>query len=365
MIVPSDNLEVLVSPTMRCNLRCRYCYVDKNALGSSCDMTFEDMRCAFAWLREYADAVKPRILRFTWFGGEPLLLGAEFLKSALEIQGQELKGLDYVNNIQTNLVCDVKPFVELFKRYFNSSVGFSFDVNGGHRRTVDGCAVGNMVVQHVRFLQSCGISLGAVSTLTKADVGRGRYIYEAFRNLGVRFRVNRAASSPTMKAEGELLTLEEYESLVREIADCYFADEVAPVVFHNMDLMIRAYLGGRAMTCVDTEHPEKFIGLEAEGRILPRCRFCRPIGDYRHDSPQIVAARLRKTAFAYEKPGKCAECEFWGRVCIGGCPGERTCDCSASDCGYRTESTCGIWRYVADKVKEIGLSYGVYSGGDR
>lgn len=133
MIVPEDNLDVLISPTTRCNLRCGYCYVRAGGTASS-DMTPDDVVSAFHWLRRYADLIGPRRIRMTWFGGEPTLLGAGFLGEALAIQESALAGYDVVSNIQTNLTLEVGEFIPVYRRHFRSTVGFSCDTPGGCRR---------------------------------------------------------------------------------------------------------------------------------------------------------------------------------------------------------------------------------------
>lgn len=359
MIVPQGNLEVLVSPTLRCNLRCQYCYARRGGNERALDMSIDDMGVAFGWLHEYARLIRPDLIRLSWFGGEPTLLGAGYLEEALLLQEVNLRGFNVVCNIQTNLFFDPEPFLPVFHRFFRSAVGFSCDTPGGYRHTPSGRDVTETVEQNVRFLQDNGITLGAVCTVTGRDVGRGREIYDYFKKLGVRFRVNRAASAPGMRRQGLLLSVEQYEDLIIQIANCYLNDPNPTIAFHNVDLMLAAYLKGSAMICVDVERPERYMGLEAQGRIMPRCRFLPAIGDYRYDSAEAIFHRFRKMAFPYSRPQNCASCEFFGRVCIGGCAGEATCDCVYSDCGYRTETTCRLWNYVKGVLAERGLTFGM------
>lgn len=363
MNVPECNLDVLVSPTTRCNLRCRYCYVD-GSMAVPSSMTLDDADHAFRWLRDYARLIRPRRIRMTWFGGEPTLLGARFLEDALALQERHLAEFDVLSNIQTNLTLPVVEYVPIYHRYFRSTVGFSCDTPGGYRRFPDGADATDVVERHVKELQDRGVLLGAVCTLTARDRGRGGAIYEYFKNLGVRFRVNRAAASHRMSKEGLLLTISEYEDIVLQIAERYFSDPNPTISFHNMDLMVAAYLNGNAMLCVDPRNPQRYIGLEAAGRIMPRCRFGAAVGNYYTDEARDVLTRVTQMKFDYRRPQACRDCEFFGRVCLGACPGEQNCDCQSSDCGYRTEATCRIWRYVKECSILRGLEYGCFSRGN-
>ena len=358
MNVPKDTLDVLLSPTTRCNLRCRYCYVDRTTPADVADMSLSDISAAFAWLRKYACVLGAKRIRFTWFGGEPLLLGGDFLAAALEMQEKCLDGFKVLNNIQSNLTVNVKPCIPLFKRCFDGHVGFSMDNADGFRIFHDGGRTRDVVERNVKVLQSVGISTGAVCTLLRCDIGKSHEIYRYFKDLGVVFRVNRAASSPQLAEAGLLLSVSEYETIVKEITECYLNDPSPTISFHNFDMMVTSYLTGSAVLCVDTEHPEQYIGLEANGRIMSRCRFKPAMGNYGADSAQQVFDRFRSLATPHSRPDRCSECEFWGKVCLGGCIGEPCCDCMASDCGYRTEVTCELWRFVAGVLKTRGLEYG-------
>lgn len=360
MNVPKDILDVLVSPTTRCNLRCKYCYVDKTTPPSAADMSLGDMSAAFAWLRDYAGLLHVKHVRITWFGGEPLLLGYDYLRAALAIEGKTLSGFRVANSIQTNLTLDVKPFIPLFKWNFHNHVGFSLDNTTGFRISTKGSDSRLLVERNVKMLQDNGVSLGAVCTLLRSDIGKASDIYAYFKKLGVLFRVNRAASSAFLKQAGLLLSVNEYENLVMEIADCYLKDPAPTIGFHNVDMMVAAYLSGSAVLCVNTECPEYYIGLEANGRITSRCRFVPTLGDYNHESPQKVLTRIRLTACPHNRPAECADCEFFGKVCIGGCVGESNCSCMGSDCGYRTEVTCGLWKYVQRLMATRGFDYGSF-----
>lgn len=357
MIVHKDNLDVLFSPTTRCNLRCRYCYVNQGAAGSISDMTMEDVSAAYLWLKEYALLVQPKQLHITWFGGEPLLLGPDYLLEALDAQTSTLTGVSVVNYVQTNLTVNIERFVPIFKKYFNNSVGVSIDFASGCRIFPNGHDSKPVVENNIRVLKENNIKIGVVCTLTKEDLGRGAEIYTYFKRLGVLFRVNRAAASPYLTEQNKALSVSEYEEIVKEIADCYLKDPEPTITFYNIDFMIASYLQGIAVMCVDSERPYNYIGMEANGRIMPRCRFQAVIGNYHTDSAARIYDKFQSTSCKYNRPGACAECNFYGKVCIGSCIGEKDCDCMRSDCGYRTEQTCGLWKYVEDFLNSQGLSY--------
>lgn len=354
----SSVLDVLISPTTRCNLRCRYCYVNQDAASACADMNIDDLRAAYRWLSEYAKIVGVNTVRITWFGGEPLLLGVGFLE--LAVAGQRIfaeNGINCVNTIQTNLTLVNDEHARLFKESFDE-VGFSLDFGSGWRVFPNGASSLGCVEEKVRVMKAAGVPIGAVCTLTRANSGMANRIYQYFKSIGVNFKVNRAASSPDMAKAGLLLSVSEYEREVIDICDEYLADECPTIRFDNLSLMIRAWLTAQTYVCTDTERPECYIAIEARGRVLSRCRFRGEFGNYHRDPPQSVVSRFRRVAFRPQRPNACATCEFWGKVCRGPCFGEQNCDCNGSDCGYRTEVTAGLWRYVRELLDVKGLSFG-------
>ena len=351
-------LDVLISPTTRCNLRCRYCYVNQDADPACADMNVDDFMVAYRWLSEYAKIVGANTIRITWFGGEPLLLGFGFLERAVACQRIfKESGIKCVNTIQTNLTLVNDVHARLLRESFDE-VGFSLDFGSSWRVFPNGASSLERVEEKVRVMKEAGVPLGAVCTLTRANSGMASRMYQYFKSLAVNFKVNRAASSPAMAKDGLILSVSEYEKEVIDLCGEYLADKCPTIRFDNLSLMIKAWLTAQTYVCTDTEHPEHYIGIEARGRVLSRCRFRGEFGNYHRDSPQSVVSRFQRIAFRPRRPDACGTCEFWGKVCRGPCLGEPNCDCSGSDCGYRTEVTAGLWRYVRELLDAKGFSFG-------
>lgn len=354
----SNVLDVLISPTTRCNLRCRYCYVDQTSTSDKADMSLDELEASYRWLTEYVKIVGADTIRFTWFGGEPLLLGANFLEQAVSRQKIFAdNGIGCINTIQTNLTLVNDAYARLFKEVFDE-VGFSLDVGSNWRIFPDGSTSNSRVADRVGFLKAAGVPLGAVCTLTRENSGMADRIYRYFKALDVNFKVNRAASSPAMSKDGLLLSVSEYEKEVIDLFGVYLGDPHPTIRFDNLSLMVRAWLMGQTYVCTDTECPELYIAIEAKGRVLSRCRFKGEFGNYLVDSPEKVVARFRHMAFRPQRRGACVSCEFWDKVCRGPCFGEADCDCNESDCGYRTEVTAGLWQYVKNMLEAKGLQFG-------
>lgn len=350
-------LEVLFSPTTRCNLRCRYCYVNQTQPKSVSDMSIEDINTIYKWLSKFATIIKADKIRFTWFGGEPLLPGTEFLKEALAAQKSDLGTMiEVVNSMQSNLTLVTDELIPLLKEYFHSSISGSVDYQNRWRKFPNGDDSHAIVEKNIKKLLDSGINVGAVCTLTRQNIHQANEIYSYFKRLGTAFRVNRAAGTRS-RMSNEFLTVSEYNAFVKEIFDLYLSDPNPTVEFFNFTMMAKLFLSGQPAVCVDTLEPFFYLGFEAHGRITSRCRFVGQAGNYETDTPESFYQKLKASVRPHPSPQRCQGCEFFNKVCLGGCFGEMDVDCFSSNCGYRTETTYDLWCYVRDFLNSHGHKY--------
>ena len=95
--------NIMIKPAgSLCNLRCHYCYyLDKAEIygGKEPRMTLEMLE---TFVREYIAANDVPEVFFNWHGGEPLLMGLDFYKKAMEFQKKYAGGKTIHNTLQTN-----------------------------------------------------------------------------------------------------------------------------------------------------------------------------------------------------------------------------------------------------------------------
>lgn len=96
--------HVMAKPTgSRCNLRCDYCFfLEKSALYPCSDERMTD-QVAEAFTRQTIDAQQVPFVTLAWQGGEPTLMGLDFLRRALKVERDALPdGWQVERTIQTN-----------------------------------------------------------------------------------------------------------------------------------------------------------------------------------------------------------------------------------------------------------------------
>ncbi len=363
MLTPDkyDSLYIMISPTTRCNLSCKYCYVDQNLPLTYSDLSLSDIKLIYKWVYEYASEINIRRLQIEWFGGEPLIAGGEYLDKAISMQGEffPIEDFEVHNTIQTNLLLSTKPKnIALFKKHFHSYVSGSMDYRGGMRVLKNGKDSTQTVLENILKLQSNGISVGIVCTLTKSNINFVDEIYDFFKTRSIDFRVNRAAHVDNKEIESSIISPKEYSDAVKRLFELYANDPNPGIRFANFDMMVRLYLMGLSDICVTVTKPYLHLAFEAAGRLFSRCRFVSQIGDYLKERPNEVFTRLKELSSSRIAPQQCVNCHFFDKTCMGGCFGEKEVDCYHSDCGYRGETNKDLWEYLENFLKARGYEYG-------
>ncbi|MCK5506245.1 MAG: hypothetical protein KAJ10_13855, partial [Thermodesulfovibrionia bacterium] len=76
---------LILKATEKCNSNCYYCdVVHKKNTGTS--MSLETLETVFIRINEFLKAEPDERIEILWHGGEPLLLGPEYFRSALKLQ---------------------------------------------------------------------------------------------------------------------------------------------------------------------------------------------------------------------------------------------------------------------------------------
>lgn len=339
--MPENKLTVLLSPTLRCNLRCRYCYVDQ---GCHEDMNLDDFRACYSWLSDYCHHIGATRLELSWFGGEPLVYGHDALEQALEMQRDLLApcGIPWVNRMQSNLLLATEQTCQLLRQYFDSAIGGSFEPNGIQRLYPNGISSTKEAARKIAFLRDNGIRVGVVSTLMKTDLLPPSDFYAWFKNRVDAVRVNRA-HSPREGGDwsNTYLSCREYGDYVLELSRLYVEDEQPGFDFINFTSIMRAIFLHHPLECMSTMEPHWKIAISGHGVLSSYCRRKEIVlGNVYNTSPADVVATYQRYSRPIVLSGRCMECEFHQiGLCAGGCFGESDCDCAKSKCGYRTEYT--------------------------
>ena len=168
-----------------CNLDCHYCYYLDKAVqygGRQAVMSDELLEL---YVKQYIEANEVPTVQFCWHGGEPLLLGVDFYRKAMDFQQKYADGKKIENILQTNGTLVDEAWCDLFAGN-NFLVGISLDgpqdIHDAFRLTKGGRPTFERVMRTIEMFQRSGVEYNTLSVVNRLCEGRGGEIYRFFRD---------------------------------------------------------------------------------------------------------------------------------------------------------------------------------------
>ena len=339
-----------------CNLDCAYCYyLDKSELygGREPRMSLEDLE---RYVRCYIDACETDEITFNWHGGEPLVLGLDFYKKAVEFQ-QKYKGDKKISNtLQTNATLVTDEWARFFAEN-NFLLGVSVDgppeVHDRYRRDKGGAPTCEKVVKGMEKLYRAGAQYNAMATINSASEGKGLEVYQFLKGLGTAFIqfspvVEHVVwpvrnGKPDKHARPHIVDPSEpgavlapwsvspvgFGRFICDIFDYWVRHDIGRVFVNFFDCTLANWCGVQPGTCSFAETCGGNAAVEHNGDVYCCDHFVYPkylIGNIYRDSLTDMMNSPQQLRFGIDKrnslPRKCLRCEFWP-LCHGGCPKHR------------------------------------------
>lgn len=322
----SEGLVAVIKPTSRCNAGCEYC--PTRVQSPLPDLKLDLFRRLGAELLEYAKVSGKTHLTFLWHGGEPLLLGTSFYRSAWE----EFKGgsdATITHLIQTNLLLLDVEWVELL-RLHSVHVSTSVDPLGHERVYRDGRPQYPDWVEKFALACEGNLHLGIVLTVTTGLLDRAEEIYHFAKNLqtfslrpvGIRVNPVYPARAGVGAGPEDFIDPKEYGRFLVAFWERWIRDgRTFPV--SPLDEWMR----GGGYSCEFSGHcQEHFLAMNGNGDIFHCGRFADtgpPRGNIRDETLGDILARPPRLDFSTRaeqlRSGECRGCPYW-KYCRGGCP---------------------------------------------
>ncbi len=325
-----------------CNLDCSYCYyLSKEKLyeGSAFRMSEEVLE---DFTRQYIRAQPVPEAVFGWQGGEPLLMGVDFFKNAVELQQKyRPPGMHILNTIQTNGVKLDEEWCD-FLRENGFLVGISIDgpahlhdpfrVDKGGNPSFDGVMAG------LDLLKEHGVEWNVLTTVHAVNAG---HPLEAYRFLRDEVQADFVQFIPIVQRENETgyqegdqatdrsVTGAGYGDFLMGVFDEWVQNDVGRIFVQIFDIALAAWVGQRPGLCIFDETCGTALVLEHNGDLYACDHFVEPkyhLGNLATLSLTEMMDSDARRAFGLAKwetlPRYCRECEV-RFVCNGGCPKNR------------------------------------------
>lgn len=328
----SRQLSFLFVCTSGCNLACRYCYMPPT---EHTMLSYDD----FASIFEKLDGFFPPEDEFNvvFHGGEPLLLGADFYQRAFALLATSPRRIHSI--IQTNLLLMDDELLPLFVKN-DCTIGTSLDgsetMHDRNRRYRRGGGTYHDVAERIDTLRERDVPCGIIVTLTNANVGSPRELYESLRRFSgaaISFSPMYLPEDPDglMPGPGGLAVC------LTEMYDLWMADE-QPLHIVDFENVTNSLLGvARNPRCTFSGRCTSFfLAINAKGDVFPCCDFVGredlSYGNLLDASAEEVwnsrvrealSHRLDATRDSSSPLYSCSTCEFFDQ-CHGGCMAKAT-----------------------------------------
>lgn len=340
---PPMGFHVMVKPHGPiCNLACEYCYyLPKQKLypDSKCVMT-DDVLEEFT--RQYINAQKTKMVTFAWQGGEPLLMGLDFFKKAVELQEKYKKpGMQIQNTLQTNGTLIDDDWAKFFHAH-EFLIGISIDGPPELHNTYRKDKTGNGSFQRVKKglvkLQKNGVDYNILACVSQANVHHPLDVYRYFRDdLDAQFvqfipivqRDNETGHQEGLRLTDRSISGEEYGNFLISVFDEWVRNDVGTVFVQIFDVTLNSWMRQPASLCIFSAACGNAMALEHNGDLYSCDHFVEPrnkLGNIMDTHLLDLVGKRKQYQFAIKKskkvPQYCKECEFWF-ICHGACPKNR------------------------------------------
>ncbi len=189
----SREFQVFVKPIGPvCNLNCSYCYyLGKENLYPKA----EPFRMQDEILEEYIDqhiSVSPEgIIRFSWHGGEPTLLGLDYFRKIVALQQKyQSSSRLIVNGIQTNGTLLDEDWCRFFSKE-NFAVGLSLDgpqeIHDRHRVTKNQRPTHKQALRGYRLLRKHHVYTDILCVVNAYNVRFPLQVYQFFKQINAKY----------------------------------------------------------------------------------------------------------------------------------------------------------------------------------
>jgi radical SAM protein with 4Fe4S-binding SPASM domain len=319
-----QNITLYVKPTEKCNLSCLHCYNNVDGLDSG-SLSFKTLKTFLERFTEYFKDKDLKHVNVVLHGGEPTLVGPDYLQNMMILLKEYLSIFDTKYSIQTNLVKLDENLLSFFKAYFES-IGTSYSPYirfvGKDEKYYQPW------IDNLRKLKDENFMVHLVINLTK------KYILNHEPNELIEFLLTNKIDSfhlePTtysglaQKNWNDLYTDPTlYDEWKTNFTKLFINNKVYKTI-HSSEISLKAktFLDSVFVGCSSRDCMLKTITLNADGtlgscpnisKILPISNSSKPFSDFIDSEKRIdliVKERSKRT--------ECIDCKFY-KYCNGGC----------------------------------------------
>ena len=339
MVESSRECQVFVKPAgAACNLACRYCYyTSRSDLYPDGEPSRMSDRVLEEYIVQHFDACSDPVVRFSWHGGEPTILGLDYFRRIVAIQRKhQPRGRAFANGIQTNGTLLDEDWCR-FLAAERFAVGLSLDgpreMHDRYRLTRTDESSHEQAMRGHRLLRQHGVPTEILCVVNAGNVEHPLAVYRFFKEIGASFMsflplVERESDVPGGVSERSVPSVA-WGAFLCAVFDEWAAQDIGRVKVQIFEEAARPAFGQEHTLCVFRTTCGGVPVVERNGDFFS----CDHFVDAEHRLGNILSTPLaqllddpRQKAFGQAKldalPRCCRECEVLA-MCHGGCPKDR------------------------------------------
>lgn len=364
---PNQNLikDYLIKPISdSCNLRCTYCYESgEHYKGSSTKMSI----IALELIIKDILRVNTKTAKFTWHGGEPLMLGIKYFEKIIELQKQHnVNNCEIVNMIQSNGVLlnhEWYEFIGKNRIYLSISLDGVKTIHDTYRFDVKGVGTYETVLEKIKELQQNFISFHIISVINNEYKGLANEYYKTIVDNNIlSFDIH-----PNFKNQSNFIIPKVFSDFVKEVFDLWLIDPIERDCILFTDFL-KSIVTGKQETCYFSGRCSEIVAVDGNGDYIP---CTRPFDKLKHSFGNVNNINLDEiesnTNFVdFVKSDKSAvlsvnSCK-WNQVCNNGCPQHRIKDGLNNIEGHSVFCNCNdttsggyfaVWEHISQAIYNL------------
>jgi uncharacterized protein len=333
------SFQVFAKPAgAACNLACDYCYYrDKGpeAEGGAPARMTEDL--LETYIHQHLEASPDEIVRFSWHGGEPTVLGLDYFRHIVEIERRLCPPVRAIGNgIQTNGTLLDDEWGR-FLAAGGFSVGLSLDgpreIHDRHRRSRDGKSSFDAALRGYEVLRRHGVPADILCVVGAHNAGRASEVYGFFREIGASYvtflpLVERRLGS-TNEASASSVSPEAWGEFLCAVFDEWVDHDIGRIKVQIIEEAARTAFGQEHSLCIFRPVCGDTPALERTGALFSCDHYvdaAHALGNIAKTPLAVLLESPKQRAFGLAKgdalPLVCRTCDVLD-MCNGECPKNR------------------------------------------
>jgi radical SAM protein with 4Fe4S-binding SPASM domain len=325
---------LILKPTESCNSACTYCDVVRKPTVRQV-LSFELLDLLYQRIDEYLQSEPEARLEVIWHGGEPLTLGADYFRQAVELQRRRCPETQarLSHAIQSNLTLFSEAFAEPFRALGITQIGSSYDPSPqvrGPGPAIDSATYNRLFMRGEALAHRLGFTTGLIYVVTRRSLKDPLEVFRFLANLAPRGGFN---LNPVLiygdDPHGLAITPAEYAQFLGAILPWWWARRARYPSVEPFASFLKNYQGeGPSLGCVDSGRcAYEHLNVDPAGELSHCGRSSDwgllSYGHLRDRSLQEVLADAQRHQLMARNTllhdGPCQGCRFWS-LCHGGCP---------------------------------------------